>query len=63
MSTRERSGGESAARGRPKDEPEVEVPVSDDVNPLNLKTLKDKKVADLAALAKDMNIDGTAAMR
>jgi len=63
VSTRERSGGDPSARARAKDEAEVGVPASDDVNPLNLKTLKDKKVADLAALAKEMNIEGTAAMR
>src|SRR5437868_10881815 len=30
---------------------------------LNLKSLKEKKIADLAAIAKDMNIEGAAAMR
>src|SRR6059058_4337320 len=30
---------------------------------LNLKSLKEKKIAELAALAKDMNIEGAAAMR
>src|SRR5881392_3382160 len=30
---------------------------------LNLKALKDKKIADLAAIAKEMNIEGAAAMR
>src|SRR5689334_19411170 len=30
---------------------------------LNLKLLKEKKIAELAALAKDMNIEGAAAMR
>jgi transcription termination factor Rho len=36
---------------------------SDEPGALNLKALKDKKIGDLAAIAKDMNIEGAAAMR
>jgi transcription termination factor Rho len=43
--------------------PTVEEAVGGNVRALNLKTLKDKKIAELAALAKEMNIDGMAAMR
>src|SRR5437879_4006481 len=59
MSTRDRAGGEAAARARAK--PDDAPP--DEPAALNLKSLKDKKIADLAAIAKDMNIEGTAAMR
>src|SRR5712691_11149049 len=41
----------------------AEAPAPEEPGTLNLKALKDKKIADLAALAKDMNIEGTAAMR
>jgi transcription termination factor Rho len=59
MSTRERSGGEGgAARAKA-----AEVQVAEEPPALNLKLLKDKKIADLAAIAKDMNIEGAAAMR
>ena len=61
MSTRERAGGEAAARARSKAEPEVEL--AEEPGALNLKDLKDKKIADLAAIAKDMSIEGAAAMR
>ncbi len=71
MSTRERSGGDPLPRSRAKaapveSEPEVEAtlpPSADDPSALNLKTLKEKKIGDLAALAKEMNIDGAAALR
>jgi transcription termination factor Rho len=59
VSTRERSGGEAGARVRSK--PEIAQPEEQDA--LNLKVLKDKKIADLAAIAKEMNIEGAAAMR
>ncbi|HEY6050139.1 MAG TPA: transcription termination factor Rho [Thermoanaerobaculia bacterium] len=36
---------------------------SEEPGALNLKSLKDKKIGDLAAIAKDMNIEGAAAMR
>jgi transcription termination factor Rho len=39
----------------------VELP--EEPGALNLKDLKDKKIADLAAIAKDMSIEGAAAMR
>src|SRR5262245_803836 len=59
MSTRERPVGEAPARTRAKAETApVEEPAA-----LNLKALKDKKIGDLAAIAKDMNIEGAAAMR
>jgi transcription termination factor Rho len=58
MSTRERSAGETGARTRGKSETAPEEPVA-----LNLKSLKDKKIGELAAIAKDMNIEGAAAMR
>jgi len=71
LSTRERPVGDALPRGRAKAapveaEPEVEasLPASvDDPSALNLKTLKEKKIGDLAALAKEMNIDGAAALR
>jgi len=58
MSTRERSAGETGARTRGKSETAPEEPVA-----FNLKSLKDKKIGELAAIAKDMNIEGAAAMR
>jgi transcription termination factor Rho len=59
MSTRERPVGETGVRGRSKaDEAPPGEPAA-----LDLKSLKDKKIADLAAIAKEMNIDGAAAMR
>jgi transcription termination factor Rho len=45
------------------DTPTAEEAVSGNVRALNLKALKDKKIGELAALAKEMNIDGMAAMR
>src|SRR2546423_2767495 len=65
MSTRERSGGEGgAARARAKaEEVPVPVPVPEEPTALNLKSLKDKKIGELAAIAKDMNIEGAAALR
>jgi len=45
-------------------EPELEAPATNsDLPALNLKSLKDKKIGELAALAKTMRIDGTAIMR
>src|SRR2546425_4533025 len=41
----------------------AEAPAPEEPGALNLKLLKDKRIAELAALAKDMNIDGAAAMR
>ncbi len=72
MSTRDRP--DTAARARAKAAPAVadvepDVPAetngapSPDVAVLNLKTLKDKKIADLAALAKEMQIEGAASLR
>src|SRR5690242_21720645 len=60
MSTRERSAGDVGVRARSKEEvtPQAEEPAA-----LNLKLLKDKKIGELAAIAKDMNIEGAAAMR
>jgi len=54
LSTRERAGGEAAARSRSKAEavPEPEVELPEEPGALNLKDLKDKKIADLAAIAK-----------
>jgi transcription termination factor Rho len=40
-----------------------EPAVSEERPPLNLKTLKDKKIAELAAIAKEMNVEGAAALR
>jgi transcription termination factor Rho len=75
MSTRERSAGEASTRatrakteivqGQPA-EPEAAAPEAtpgDEPSALNLKALKDKKINELAAIAKDMNIEGAAAMR
>jgi transcription termination factor Rho len=59
MSTRERSAGEAGVRARAKED----VAQPEEPAALNLKSLKDKKIGDLAAIAKDMNIDGAAAMR
>src|SRR5262250_800665 len=59
MSTRERPAGEGAVRARPK----TETGATEEPATLHLKSLKDKKIADLAAIAKDMNIEGAAAMR
>jgi transcription termination factor Rho len=56
LSTRERAAGEGSAP--PKAEAGVEEPAA-----LNLKSLKDKKIGDLAAIAKERNIEGAAAMR
>jgi transcription termination factor Rho len=75
VSTRDRA--DTATRARAKSaavpaEVDPEVPEvaaetnggpSPDVAVLNLKTLKDKKIADLAALAKEMEIEGAAALR
>src|ERR1043165_7347884 len=75
MSTRERSAGEASPRAtRAKTEvvqsqpaePESAAPEAapgDEPSALNLKALKDKKINELAAIAKDMNIEGAAAMR
>src|SRR5712691_4758834 len=41
----------------------AEAPAPEEPGTLNLKSLKEKKIAELAALAKDMNIEGAAAMR
>src|ERR1051326_7338512 len=63
MSTRERAGGEAAApRARTKAKADV-APQPEEPATLHLKSLKEKKIADLAAIAKDMNIEGAAAMR
>jgi len=59
MSTRERSAGEASVRAQSKEE----VAQPEEPAALNLKSLKDKKIGDLAAIAKDMNIEGAAAMR
>ena len=59
MSTRERQAGEASAAVRTK----AEATPPEEPGTLNLKALKDKKIADLAAIAKDMNIEGAAAMR
>jgi transcription termination factor Rho len=51
-------------RGRPKAEAEAPaVVVAEEPAALNLKSLKDQKIGDLAAIAKNMNIEGAAAMR
>src|SRR3989441_6350333 len=65
MSTRERAAGEPvAARARAKTEAPAPAPAQpEEPATLHLKSLKDKKIADLAAIAKDMNIEGAAAMR
>src|SRR5690242_15173237 len=63
MSTRERPTGEAAARARAKTEPAEPVAPAEEPGTLNLKLLKDKKIGELAAIAKDMNIEGAAAMR
>jgi transcription termination factor Rho len=48
----------------PEPEPEPAAPAgADEPSALNLKTLKEKKIGDLAALAKEMNIEGAAALR
>jgi len=60
VSTRERQDGEAAVPSRAKSEPE---PGSEEPAALNLKVLKDKKIAELATIAKDMAIEGAAAMR
>jgi transcription termination factor Rho len=52
------SNGEPAAA----EEPRPSVPATD-VPPLNLQELKEKKIGDLATLAKEMRIDGAAALR
>ena len=59
MSTRERSGAEAAARERQKSEEAA----PEEPGTLDLKSLKDKKIAELAAIAKERNIEGAAAMR
>ncbi len=59
MSTRERQAGEASAGAQAK----AEATPPEEPGALNLKALKDKKIADLAAIAKDMNIEGAAAMR
>src|SRR2546430_17332494 len=41
----------------------AEAPAPEEPGTLNLKSLKEKKIPELAALAKDMNIEGAAAMR
>src|SRR5437773_734531 len=41
----------------------AEAPAPEEPGALNLKSLKEKKIAELAALAKEMNIEGAAAMR
>jgi len=41
----------------------AEATPAEEPGALNLKLLKDKKIGDLAAIAKDMNIEGAAAMR
>jgi len=59
LSTRERQAGEASAAVRTK----AEATPPEEPGTLNLKALKDKKIADLAAIAKDMSIEGAAAMR
>ena len=73
MSTRERLAGEASVRTRSKAvavaEPEAAevVPAEElgalGLKSLNLKALKDKKIAELASIAKEMAVEGTAAMR
>jgi len=58
VSTRERGGAEASARAR-----KAEDPVPQQSGPLNLKALKDKKIGDLAAIAKERSIEGASAMR
>jgi transcription termination factor Rho len=61
MSTRERPAGEAPARPRAKAEPPAPAP--EEPASLNLKVLKDKKISELAAIAKEKAIEGAAAMR
>ena len=65
MPIRSRAKAAMAAAAPAVEEPahEEPAPSGDGRPPLNLKTLKEKKIGDLAALAKDMNIEGAAAMR
>src|SRR2546427_7149610 len=46
-----------------RSQPKADAAAPAEPGALNLKSLKEKKIAELAALAKDMNIDGAAAMR
>src|SRR5438552_8813033 len=60
LSTRDRAAaGEASAAARTK----AEATPPEEPGALNLKALKDKKIADLAAIANDMHIEGAAAMR
>jgi transcription termination factor Rho len=78
VTTRERSAGEAAPRGRAKAAAAVAMPVAVEpgpaeeqpaaaparhVPPLDLQELKDKKIGDLALLAREMRIEGAAALR
>jgi transcription termination factor Rho len=70
VSTRERADTATRPRGKAAAaEADAEIAAeaahapSPDVAVLNLKWLKDKKIADLAALAKEMHIEGAAALR
>ena len=79
MSTRERSAGEHPIRGRGKSaaavapvvveapaesiEPPVVASSNGDSPALNLKTLKENKIGDLANIAREMRVEGASAMR
>jgi transcription termination factor Rho len=59
--------GDEAARPRPKAEPPAAEPAVEEPAPnegaLNLKTLKEKKISELAQIAKNFNVEGAANMR
>jgi transcription termination factor Rho len=69
VSSRERSEARVRSRAAAAEAPtpdvaEVTAPApSPDVPPLNLKELKDKKIADLAALARSMRVEGASSLR
>ena len=76
VSTRERATSDATPRARAKvavvvtepdpplpcDEPPAPEPAAH-VPPLNLRELKERKIAELATLAKEMRVDGAAALR
>lgn len=54
----------SAARQQEVEEPrDIRIEVGDEDGGLNLKTLKEKKISELARIARGFNVDGTSGLR
>lgn len=55
--------GRTSAKNEPVEPREVRVEVAEDEGGLNLKALKEKKISELAQIARDFNVDGASSLR